>query len=208
MPEPDTVKIADIFSSAQGEGVRMGNPAVFVRLAGCSLACDFCDTPEALSGGVEMDVANVLAQVSRLALFAGFQVVITGGEPLEQDLVPLTVALARAGYFLSVETNGLHFQDLAVNWWTVSPKPAAAFRVHPRIRPLADEVKLVVTPEVSVQVVRRLRKHMPRPSIFLQPDARNDMGYTNARNLFEHCIREGIAGVRLGLQLHRVYGMP
>ncbi|MBN1197407.1 MAG: 7-carboxy-7-deazaguanine synthase QueE [Candidatus Aminicenantes bacterium] len=202
------MKITEIFFSAQGEGVRMGHPAVFVRLAGCSLRCVFCDTPHALSGGTYMDPFDILEEVSRLAPFPGAQVVITGGEPMEQDLSPLVMTLAGRGFFLSLETNGLYFQDLAIHWWSVSPKPAAAFQVHPRIRLLADEVKLVVVPELSLETVRQLRTAMPRSIIYLQPNARDEDGYQAAKRLFDQCIRDQIRGVRLGLQLHRIFKIP
>ncbi|HDP93841.1 MAG TPA: 7-carboxy-7-deazaguanine synthase QueE [Candidatus Aminicenantes bacterium] len=202
------MKIADIFFSAQGEGLRMGHPAVFVRLAGCSLRCGFCDTPHALSGGTDMSVPVILEEVLRLAPFPGVQVVITGGEPLEQDLTQIVVTLARKGFFLSVETNGLHFQDLAIHWWAVSPKPAAAFRVHPAIRSLADEVKLVVVPELSLETVHQLRQCMPQSIFYLQPNARDEDGYATAWCFFDRCVREGIKDVRLGLQLQRIFKIP
>jgi len=209
MPEPVIVKISEIFFSAQGEGARSGVPAVFLRLAGCSLGCPFCDTPQALSGGEEMEITDVLDAVFRLAPRGeGTQVVITGGEPLEQDLGRLIVELGRAGYFLSVETNGIHYQDLAVDWWTVSPKPGNGFRVHSRLRDKAEEVKIVVTPEVTPDQVGKVRDSMPRPPIFLQPNARDPRGYVVAWDLFNRCVREGISGVRLGVQLHRVYRIP
>jgi organic radical activating enzyme len=202
------VKIAEIFLSAQGEGARMGEPAVFVRLAGCSLRCEFCDTPRAISGGREMTVAGIMREVSRLAPFPGIQVVITGGEPLEQDLAQLVIELSRSRFFLSVETNGLHYQDLAIHWWAVAPKPAAGYRTDPRIRCLAHEVKLVVVPELTVDVVKTLRRQMPRAIFYLQPNAREKNGCRTTGEFFRQCVSDGIRGLRLGLQLHRIYRIP
>lgn len=208
MREPVILKICEIFSSAQGEGSRMGEAAIFIRLAGCSLRCSFCDTPHALSGGTSMSVVEVMEQVEKIRRrFPNSQVVITGGEPLEQNLFALVDALNRKGLFLAVETNGIHFQDLAVHWWAISPKPASHFRVDSRLGERAAEFKFVVTPRLECGIVNDLRKKYPRPPIFLQPDALNPEGMERTREMYDMCRVAGIAGIRLGVQMHRVYGI-
>jgi len=102
--EARRLRITEIFYSLQGEADSVGFPTVFVRLTGCPLRCQFCDTAYAFTGGQWMSEEAVLAQV------AGFQprhVCVTGGEPLAQkSCLPLLAALSDAGYRVSLETSG------------------------------------------------------------------------------------------------------
>lgn len=205
MPAPRMPKIADIFWSAQGEGLNSGVSSIFIRLAGCSLRCPYCDTRGAWSGGRAMSAAAIAAAVAALPAAApGTQVVITGGEPLEQDLHGLVAALRRGRYFVAVETNGRHFQELPIDWWTVAPKDVAAYRVQPRLLERASEIKLLVTPALDLTVLKMLRRGSRAP-ILLQPVWGARGRYRRAFDLFKACAQGGIGGVRLGLQLHRVY---
>ena len=60
MPAPPTLKIIEIFASVQGEGMRQGEPTVFVRLAGCDRRCSFCDTKEAWGAGARLSVDKIV----------------------------------------------------------------------------------------------------------------------------------------------------
>ncbi|MBN2347060.1 MAG: 7-carboxy-7-deazaguanine synthase QueE [Candidatus Aminicenantes bacterium] len=202
------LKINEIFWSAQGEGVESGLPAIFVRLAGCSLRCPYCDTRGAWARGRSMEVAAVAAAAAELkAAHPRSRLVVTGGEPLEQDLKGLLALFRRRRWFTAVETNGLHFQDLPCDWWTVSPKDVAGFRVHPRLWAKANEIKLLVTPALDLATVERLRGRCDAP-IILQPQRHDRHRYRRAFAFFKACTRAGIPGVRLGLQLHAVYRVP
>jgi 7-carboxy-7-deazaguanine synthase len=98
------LKITEIFYSLQGEADSVGFPTVFVRLTGCPLRCQFCDTAYAFQGGEWMDVDRVLAKVAE---WAPRHVCVTGGEPLAQkNCLPLLTALCDAGYHVSLETSG------------------------------------------------------------------------------------------------------
>jgi len=98
------LRITEVFHSLQGETSTVGLPTVFVRLTGCPLRCQYCDTAYAFNGGELIDIASVLEQV------AGFDtrhVTVTGGEPLAQPAcLPLLEALCDAGYVTSLETSG------------------------------------------------------------------------------------------------------
>jgi len=202
------LKIADIFWSLQGEGLRAGTAAVFIRLSGCSLRCPYCDTRDAWSVGRRMSVAEIAAAVAELKRsFPTSRLVITGGEPLEQDLKELLVRCRREKYFVAVETNGLHFQDLPFDWWTVSPKDVANYRVHPRLWEHAAEVKLLVTPALDLGVLDGIRRQTPA-AIVLQPEHGRPGKYRRAFELFQAGQRRGIANLRLGAQLHRIYRVP
>lgn len=115
---------AEIFYSLQGEGASAGEPAVFLRLAGCNLHCSWCDSKRSWGSGIRMSVqelaARLLAQPCR-------RFVITGGEPLVQaaELEELLSLLPTSAY-IEVETNGTLPPTPAlaarVNQWNVSPK--------------------------------------------------------------------------------------
>ncbi len=82
----------------------MGLPTVFVRLTGCPLRCQYCDTAYAFHGGEYQSLAAVL---ERVAAFQTHYVCVTGGEPLAQKAcLPLLTALCDAGHEVSLETSG------------------------------------------------------------------------------------------------------
>lgn len=205
MPGPLMPKINEIFWSAQGEGLNSGVSSIFIRMAGCSLRCPYCDSRGAWRQGSEMSAAEIAAAVSALqAACPGSRLVISGGEPLEQDLKELVKVLRCKHYFVAVETNGLHFQDLPFDWWTISPKDVAAYRVHPRLWARINEIKLLVTPALDMTVLKKIREQSQAP-IILQPEWSARRKFRLSFDLFKACAHGGIADVRLGLQLHRVY---
>ena len=98
------LKITEIFYSLQGEADSVGFPTVFVRLTGCPLRCQFCDTAYAFHGGEWMELDAVLGKVAE---YSPRHVCVTGGEPLAQKAcLPLLSALCDAGYRVSLETSG------------------------------------------------------------------------------------------------------
>ncbi len=99
-----TLRVTEIFHSLQGESTRAGLPTVFIRLTGCPLRCNWCDTAYAFSGGETMSVAAILEHV---ATYRCPTVCVTGGEPLAQsNCLALLTALCDAGYAVSLETSG------------------------------------------------------------------------------------------------------
>jgi 7-carboxy-7-deazaguanine synthase len=101
---PIRLRITEIFHSLQGETSTVGLPTVFVRLTGCPLRCQYCDTAYAFSGGEMIGLAAVL---DRVASYRTRHVTVTGGEPLAQPgCLPLLKALCDAGYETSLETSG------------------------------------------------------------------------------------------------------
>jgi 7-carboxy-7-deazaguanine synthase len=104
------LKITEIFYSLQGEADTVGFPTVFVRLTGCPLRCQFCDTAYAFHGGEWFTLDAVLGKVRDLGgsdATAPRYVCVTGGEPLAQkNCLPLLSSLCDAGYRVSIETSG------------------------------------------------------------------------------------------------------
>ena len=100
----DRLKITEIFLSLQGEARDAGWPTVFVRLTGCPLRCQYCDTAYAFFGGEWRDIDGILAEV---ATHGVRHVCVTGGEPLAQKrCLDLLRRLCDAGYRVSLETSG------------------------------------------------------------------------------------------------------
>ncbi len=100
----DRLKITEIFLSLQGEAATVGWPTVFVRLTGCPLRCQYCDTAYAFHGGDWWDIDAIVAEVARHGVR---HVCVTGGEPLAQKrCLILLKRLCDAGYDVSLETSG------------------------------------------------------------------------------------------------------
>jgi 7-carboxy-7-deazaguanine synthase len=116
------MRIAEIYSSVQGEGLLTGTPSTFVRTSGCNLRCDYCDTPFTSwhPEGDDLSVEQVWAEVSS---HEATHVVLTGGEPmLFAELVPLCRLLHDAGLHITIETAGTLFLPLACDLMSISPK--------------------------------------------------------------------------------------
>ena len=95
------MRVNEIFYSIQGEGRYTGTPAVFIRLAGCNLRCDFCDTEH--QPYQDLTEEEIMRQI---ADFPADHVVITGGEPMLQLTLSFINHLHSAGKFVQIETNG------------------------------------------------------------------------------------------------------
>ena len=99
-----TLRITEIFHSLQGESKTVGIPTVFVRLTGCPLRCQYCDTAYAFDGGELMELDAIKALLEEIACD---YVTVTGGEPLAQpNCLPLLEQLCDSGYNVSLETSG------------------------------------------------------------------------------------------------------
>lgn len=102
------MKVVEIFSSIDGEGIRAGLPVTFVRLYGCNLNCSYCDTPYSHlteeDKALEMSIDEIVNTVEHNGIPS---VTITGGEPMiHKDIVELFDELIKRGYYVNVETNG------------------------------------------------------------------------------------------------------
>lgn len=140
------LKVSEIFASIQGEGASAGEPATFLRLAGCNLHCVWCDTKYTwdwrnFEYDREVTRLSIAAVATRLNALAPRRLVITGGEPLIQQ-AGIAVLLQSLGseWTIEVETNGTFTPDAAllarIDQWNVSPKLAHASD------PLAVRIKL------------------------------------------------------------------
>lgn len=100
----NTLRLTEIFYSIQGEGNTVGLPTVFVRLTGCPLRCQYCDTPYAFKGGELWEIPQILKDIHQ---YNTPYVTVTGGEPLAQPhCLDLLKSLCDEGYKVSLETSG------------------------------------------------------------------------------------------------------
>ena len=194
-------EINEIYPAIQGEGYHAGMPCTIVRMQGCNLRCSFCDTPQAQQAGLleKWPLENLLKEIEG-KLTPSRIVLITGGEPLLQDLGSLTEAIYRRGIKAHLETNGTLPPTGAFTWITVSPKAAPC---NPSIVERANEVKwLVATEEDVIALIlwkERLQWHSNK-IVSLQPIS---ILPTATKICYDACIKYGW---RLSLQLHRYIG--
>jgi len=210
-----TGRIAECFFSIQGEGVTAGAPAVFVRLQGCSVGCQWCDTKYTWdpAGGQEVSLE---ALVEEVAAFPCRRVVITGGEPLESPLfMPLVEALKARGFTIEVETSGTLLPPrVPVDQWNVSVKLAGSGVAESRrINPEAIRAflglgawwKFVVVDQRDVAEVLRLAERfaLPRERILLMPEGiRREEILERSEWVIEECKRHGF---RYSPRLHILF---
>lgn len=189
------LQLAEIFYSIQGEGAYAGTPAVFVRLAGCNLACDFCDTDYSLKFLASVD--EVVARV-RAAGGSCPMVVLTGGEPLAQsEATALIDALRSDGRRVHVESNGTIAADLPPDvWLCVSPKE----RLNARMARRADEVKLIVDKRVPTEW---LEMFADKTVLLLQPEGNKPKNVALALDY----AKQHPERFRLSLQTHKFIGV-
>lgn len=208
MPPQPTLRIVEIFPSIQGEGMRQGEPTIFVRLAGCELRCSFCDTKYAWEGGRDMPPEEVVAAITRIRRrFPARWVSLTGGEPFLQDLRRLARRIRKEGLKIQVETSGVLHYPLAADWLTVSPKPKD-YRVAPEFIRKAREVKLVVSRDLTFAAVRRVRRSFPDATpVILQPESNRAWSRRLALGILNETLAAGLTNIRVSLQLHKVLGL-
>jgi organic radical activating enzyme len=203
--------IDHIFKSVQGEGNLLGRRAIFVRLNGCNLSCSWCFQNTRKETMSSKEAASTIRSLS----WAGQgprinRVVITGGEPTLQDIIPLMTDLSVDKYLIQVETNGtcdnLDFTKWA-NWWTVAPKPGF-FTLknswNPNNIQWADEMKFVVTPQLTINDILFYSENF-RGEIYLIPQGNKKENVVNAVELQSYLEKE--KNIRLGIQAHKVWNI-
>ncbi len=194
--------LVEIFESLQGEGRNMGRPCVFVRFAGCNLACPWCDTDTAKRFSLTRD--DLLAEVRT---FRAKSVILTGGEPTVQAGMPELVAtLKGAGYWIGVETNGLVAPDwlASVDYVACSPKAEFADRydVQTSLR-RCDEVRIVASSEDDVvRFAQDIRGRIAATDYYISPCERDgQIDFATAK-----AVLARLDGWSLSVQLHKILG--
>lgn len=103
------MRIVELFKSIEGEGIRTGKIATFIRSFGCNCVCTYCDSHYAIDGKYSKDYPDMSVQeiVDKCKEFGTPYVTFTGGEPLIQpQALELIQSLLDEGFEVNVETNG------------------------------------------------------------------------------------------------------
>ena len=201
------MKISEIFTSIQGESTFCGFPCTFIRVAGCSLRCNYCDTPYAREGGNELKLDQILSRVRD----SGISLVeLTGGEPLLQDECYLLVTLLlEEGYNVLLETNGsvpLDKVDSRVVKIVDIKCPGSGMSDYMDFSNIAylaqkDEVKFVISDREDFDWARKIIDRygiVEKCTVLLSPV----FSKIEAKKLARWIIEEKLS-VRLQLQLHK-----
>lgn len=201
------MKITEIFKSIQGEGKGQGKVSVFIRLAGCNLNCNWCDTPQSRAGGEECGIDEIIRRVNG---FDCKEVCITGGEPLLQvpELRVLLSRLNRIGCSTVIETNGtIDFgpvQDYATICMDVKCPSSGEQSDLSLLRKITsgDSVKFVVSGSEDCRYAEGIiRDHPIKGEIFFSPVAGSDY-----HGIASYILEKDLP-VRFQLQLHKIIGV-
>lgn len=201
------LRVTEIFYSLQGETSRMGLPTVFIRLTGCPLRCQYCDTGYAFHGGTVVTVGAIL---DRVEAHATRYVTVTGGEPLAQENCLLLLdVLCERGYEVSLETSG------ALNVSRVNPRVSKILDIKTpgsgesdknlwsNLGHLTahDEIKFVLCSEPDYEWAKQtiLEKNLAYICTVLFSPSYHELP---ARDLAEWILRDQLP-VRLQIQLHK-----
>ena len=201
------LKVTEIFHSLQGEAHSAGSPTVFVRLTGCPLRCQYCDTAYAFHGGEWWEVEAILARVGE---FGTPFVCVTGGEPLAQKgCLELLRRLCDAGLRVSLETSGamaLAEVDARVTKVVDVKTPGSGEERRNRYEELAqlapqDQVKFVICGRGDYEWSRAKLHELAIPSgctVWFSPSHEE----LAARELADWILADRLP-VRLQIQLHK-----
>ena len=201
------LRITEIFHSLQGEADTAGWPTVFVRLTGCPLRCQYCDTAYAFHGGEWWEPGAIVARVRE---FGTPFVCVTGGEPLAQrGCTRLLTMLCDAGLRVSLETSGampLASVDARVSKVVDVKTPGSGEERRNRYEELArlcssDLVKFVICGRSDYEWSRGKLRELPLPAgctVLFSPSHEQ----LAARKLADWILEDRLP-VRLQIQLHK-----
>lgn len=199
-------QVNEIFASIQGEAAFAGRPCVFIRLQGCGVGCPWCDTKDTwdASEGSQLSIDEIVQTVFNLMPRCA-HVVLTGGEPLEQDIIPLVKALQNMKLYVQIETSGTaiipeHIRTTC--WVTLSPKIGMKKPFIVQNLKRCREIKFCIGKESDIEKLTTLLTDGPYPGIYLQPLSMNPKS-TKA------CVDLAMAhGYAVSVQTHKYLGLP
>ena len=209
------LKITSIFATFQGEGPYVGQSCVFIRLSGCNLACSFCDTD--FDDYIEMPVDAIVEKIrlawcsftSRLSSMPPL-VVVTGGEPLRQNIDKLCRILIEQGVIIQIETNGTIWRPIPPQVQVVcSPNVIVGkyYQIRDDILQQTIAIKfLVSTYQSGYEDISDVGQEQYRIPVYIQPMDH----YDHAKNTANMELAMRLAAkynARISVQLHKIIGI-
>lgn len=191
-----SLNVNEIFYSLQGEGGRTGQASIFIRLAKCNLACDFCDTD--FERGEKMNLEEVLATIEP---FGCRWIIWTGGEPALQLTEAIVAFFKEKGYLQAIETNGTRRIPKGIDYITCSPKQA--FEKVKELIPEVDELRFPIQKGDSLPDITVL----PKTERYLLSPIFDDQE-VNQENV-DYCVElvKKNPPWALSLQVHKLIGI-
>jgi organic radical activating enzyme len=196
-----SLQVNEIFYSLQGEGGRQGEASIFIRLSGCNLKCDFCDTD--FSHGKEMQLDEILDNIRP---FPCQWIVWTGGEPTLQLTDDILLFFKAQGFQQAIESNGTNPLSAWLDYTVVSPKrlKGQALDYAEKVNPKVDEIRLPIQKGDNIPVIASLPE---AKYFFLSPVFTGDKISTKAN--IDYCVEQIKLHPewRLSLQIHKLIGI-
>ncbi|MDD3122897.1 MAG: putative 7-carboxy-7-deazaguanine synthase QueE [Candidatus Izemoplasmatales bacterium] len=206
--------VNEIFTSIEGEGIRMGYPVTFIRLYGCNLNCSYCDTRYSCEGqdGTEMSVSEVIEKAKE----AGVErITLTGGEPLiHKNVEELVDGLVNEGFEVNIETNGSvdiypYIKEnviITMDYKSISSGMTDKMN-HKNLKYLRnqDVLKFVVEDKKDLDDMKRIiETYSPSCSIFVSPV----FGKIELPDMVDYIKDNKLNECRVQVQLHKIIWEP
>lgn len=196
------MKVSEIFQAVQGEGATIGQNSIFLRLSGCTLNCNFCDS-EYHKKGEEKTIEEIKNEIEK---FPTKNLVITGGEPLLQQEEIEQLLLQLPNYFVTIETNG-----------TISPNPSliyqgVLFACSPKLANSGNNLekrmnydalrtinnassifKFVISDKKDLEEIKFLCEQIEivKEKVYLMKEGKTKDEQTDVENIINICLEEG-----------------
>lgn len=208
-----SLMVKQIFKTLQGEGTHVGIPSIFVRLGGCNLACDFCDTE--FEDFKKLATESIIDTVKNLSLNnKGIRsvglVVITGGEPFRQPIRILCEKLIEERFSIQIETNGTIYRDIPEEVDIIcSPKVVNGqySKIRPDLLARITAFKFLISSQKSeYSSVPDLEQAAYNIPVFVQAmdELNHDINIANKKLAVEIVINNGYG---LSYQIHKDLGI-
>ena len=206
------MKVVEIFKSIDGEGIRVGYPVTFIRLAGCNLRCNYCDTKYSYENEkfTEMTPQEIYNRVYKLG---GRRITLTGGEPLiHKDVEVLVDLLIDKGYEVNIETNGSVDITLFLDKHTIITMDYKCASSDMEDKMLLDNIsklrkqdvlKFVVSDDNDLDAVQRIYQNT-KATVYISPV----FGRIEPKQIVEYMLEHNMENCRVQVQLHKIIWNP
>jgi organic radical activating enzyme len=206
----DNLDVQEIFPTLQGEGPYAGQPAVFVRLGGCNLACNFCDTEFETYQNLSLE--EIILEVEKLSKNSAGKlvrklVVITGGEPMRQPIEKLCQRLINLHFLVQIETNGTLFRDLPKEVKIICSPKISNGKYHQIRADLLSRINafkfIISANQKEYSQISEVGQAIFKAPVYVQPmdEYEEIKNQDNIKYVQELCESEGYF---LSFQLHKV----